>query len=68
MKILQKCQHAYNNNQHNCIKAASLAELPQLHLSLELSNTHSIGIDITVYGNCFNPHLPTRFDDLPHKK
>lgn len=67
-KILQNCQYAYNNNQQDCITDASHAQLLKPHLPLELSSTHSIGVNITVYGNCFNPHLLTRFDDLPHKK
>lgn len=45
-------------------------QLPVLlkpHLFHSVS-TYSIGINITVYGNCFNPHLLACFDDLPHKK
>lgn len=38
---------------------------PQLFHSI---STYSIGINIAVYGNGFNPHLLACFDDLPYKK
>ena len=63
---LPTCPPRQSTSPHNSCKSSWITMNPIYHLNS--SSTYSIGIDITVYGNCFNAHLLTCFDDLPYRK